>query len=471
MCGRCYYVPAMWGLRSRQPLVVVGTSTFGAAGAPWVPGFVTGLAHLGWFAVTVSVAADLALRGLVSCGLIDSKALEPMRLGSLRLESALFLWLTFFWSLCAAGLGIRLVRVVAAVMRGYAAFPALVLAIAMIWALPGLGQFRPLHIDPLTAMPVAHPGPWAFAMMIQLVLGFFALPGAFAADFGAVSRNARDVRAGGLVGVAAAAWILAAIPLFAVAGAIGRETARPTLKNELEVQMRLQEAYEQRAKADLETLKNEARSIRAENFTLHGAILGGVGGIAAGVMIFVLALLLLGPTCFNPFVFGHRFAAVMPWWKRWVWSLVGGAAAWPLMTIGLHAHSEFVYGILGALITPVVGAMAADYVRNRGAWPGPREGVNKAGVWAWAFGCLVGLVPPIATAAGGPAWLCVQPATLMGFVVAFMAYAALSALGFEPARLDLGHDLAGPVPVVAPPAEPAEGPSVNGPNGAVDNTS
>ncbi|HEV3120957.1 MAG TPA: purine-cytosine permease-like transporter, partial [Isosphaeraceae bacterium] len=150
----------------------------------------------------------------------------------------------------------------------------------------------------------------------------------------------------------------------------------------------------------------------------------------------VLGLALLGPCCFNPFVFGHRFAAVAPGLKRWAWSLIGAVAAWPLMAFGLPARSELMFGALGALITPVVGAMAADYLRNRGRWPGPRRGVNAAGVLAWSLGCVSGLVPLVASEGGGPRWLMIQPACLLGFAVAFVAYAVLAALGLEPPAVE-----------------------------------
>ncbi|HEV3121544.1 MAG TPA: purine-cytosine permease-like transporter, partial [Isosphaeraceae bacterium] len=340
-----YYVPAMWGLRSRQPLVVVATSTFGASGAPWVPGLITGLAHLGWFAVCVYAAADVALRGLVSCHLIAPASLEPMRVGGMRLESPLFLFVMLFWSLSAATLGVRLVRIVAAVLKGYAVFPALVLGGLMIWALPGLGQFAPLRIDPLTAEPIARGARWAFLMMIQLVAAFFTLSGASAADWGAVSRDTRDVRMGGLVGVFLASWILAAIPLFTVAGANGRAQGAGVLKTDLAAQVRLQEAYEN-GEPSLEFYRKQVLEVGAENFTFRGVLLRGVGGTLAAALLFVLGLALLGPCCFNPFVFGHRFAAVAPGLKRWAWSLIGAVAAWPLMAFDLPARSELMFGAL-----------------------------------------------------------------------------------------------------------------------------
>jgi hypothetical protein len=93
--------------------------------------------------------------------------------------------------------------------------------------------------------------------------------------------------------------------------------------------------------------------------------------------------------------------------------------------------------------------MAADYLRNRGRWPGPRRGVNAVGVLAWSVGCVSGLVPLVASEAGGPRWLIIQPACLLGFAVAFVVYAALAALGLEPPALEeLGSAL---VTAPAPP--------------------
>src|SRR5262249_32305979 len=59
----------------------------------------------------------------------------------------------------------------------------------------------------------------AFTMLVQIVIGFFATAGAAGADFGMNNRNERDVRLGGLTGIALAVLYAAGLPLLSVAGA------------------------------------------------------------------------------------------------------------------------------------------------------------------------------------------------------------------------------------------------------------
>ena len=156
--GLLYYVPAMWGCGTRQPLAVVATSTFGEAGSPWVPGVVRGVAQVVWLAVAVYYAADVALHGLVVLRMIDASYLEPIHVAGVKLQSPLFMFVTLVWTLSSALIGIYVVRLVAAVMKAYAVFPAVVLGAAMLWALPGLRGYQPLRIDPVTAEPVRRRG-------------------------------------------------------------------------------------------------------------------------------------------------------------------------------------------------------------------------------------------------------------------------------------------------------------------------
>jgi len=432
-----YLAPAMWGLKSRQPFAVVATSTFGAAGSPWVPGLVLGAAHVVWFAVAIWYAAKLGLGGLVAGGLLEQGYLDhTLSLGGFKLESPLFLFVTLFWSLSSALIGVWLVRLVAALMRAYAAFPALMLGAAMLWALPGLSGYRPIGIDPVTAEPVKHGALQAFLMMIQLVFGFFATSGAGAADWGSYTRDARDVRLGGLVGVALAAPIMAAIALLTVAGALGRSPAAPALDSALAAQNRLQQAYQHRAKdQQLNEARAEVRAIGAVNFTLREVVEHGIGRTPASGMLLIFGLALLGPCCYAPFVFGHKFVAVWPRMPRWGWSLLGAVAAWPLIATGAPARAERIFGLLGAALAPVVGAMAADYLRCHGAWPGPRRGVNLAGLIAWATGFAVGLIPFVGDQTGLRALRQFQPASVCAFAVGFLVYALLAQLGLEPRAL------------------------------------
>jgi cytosine permease len=435
--GLLYYVPAMWGMRSRQPLVVVATSTFGAAGSPWVPGVVGGVAQVVWLAVAVYYAANVALGGLVAARIMDARVLEPIRVGGASVQSPLFLFVTLVWTLSSAVIGIYVVRLVAAVMKGYAVFPAIVLGAAMLWAMPGLRGFRPLAIDPVTAEPVRAGGMLAVLSMIQFVFGFFAPAGAAAADWGSYSKDARDIRLGGLVGVGFSALILAALPLLIVAGALGRSPTPAGLEPALEAQQRLEQLYRSSRPDDLEVIaaRAEVRSFAGANFTVREVIARGLGGLGGSAMLLVLGLAMLGPSCYAPFVFGHRFAAVAPRLKRWVWSLIGGIVAWPLVALGLPGRPELVYSLLGAAMAPVVGAMAADYLLSKGAWPGPRRGANLAGCLAWAAGFVVGVVPPLAAELGMRRLAGIQPAAVLAFVAAFVVYVVLARLGLEPPAL------------------------------------
>jgi hypothetical protein len=85
---------------------------------------------------------------------------------------------------------------------------------------------------------------------------------------------------------------------------------------------------------------------------------------------------------------------------------------------------------MGAVFAPMVGAMAADYVRQRGVWPGARRGANVPGVAAWAVGVVVGLLPFFAQARGWDAGT-VQPAAVYAFAAAFLAHLILATAGAE----------------------------------------
>src|SRR5205823_13086597 len=70
-----FYVPAMWGLETGRPLVGVAASTFGEAGATWIPGLLLGVAQVVWFAVAIHYATDFTLKGLGNFSLLDPQRL------------------------------------------------------------------------------------------------------------------------------------------------------------------------------------------------------------------------------------------------------------------------------------------------------------------------------------------------------------------------------------------------------------
>jgi len=425
-----YYTPAMWGLAARRPLEGVAEATFGRAGARWLPGVLMGLAQVVWLAVGTFYATDYMLRGLVACRLIDPAALEPIVRGGLTLGGLAFLATALAWTLIFAAIGRWVVRFIAAIMIVYPILPALALGAAMTWNLDGLSRYEPPGLDPATALPIADAGPRAARAMIQWAFAFFATAGASAADWGAASRDGRDVRLGGLVGVALAATILAILPLATVAGSLGRTPPRA-----LEARAALDRALVMRGSGPVvERARRDLRAAAAgvaTDSTYASALLRGVGGRWAGGMLIAFALASMAPAVYAASDLGRRFAAAWPALPQTAWTFLGALAAYPLVALGVPANAGPLFTVLGAAFAPVVGAMAADACRHRGAWPGPRRGVNVAGVLAWLAGLAVGLIPIAGPALGRDSWARIQPAAVLAFGAAFLAYALVAALGLE----------------------------------------
>jgi hypothetical protein len=149
----------------------------------------------------------------------------------------------------------------------------------------------------------------------------------------------------------------------------------------------------------------------------------GVGGKVGCAMLMVFGAIALAPAVFSAFVFGNRLNASLPWLSRFKWTLVGIVVSLPMTAVGLFDRLEPVFIAMGALFAPVVGCLAAEYVRHKGVWPGPRRGVNVPGLLGWAVGLGVGLLP----FAGGR-FRGFQPATFWAFVAAFIVYSILAAV-------------------------------------------
>jgi cytosine permease len=405
LCYRLLYLaPALYGFRSGRPLEVLGSSTFGARGSVWFTDVLIGAALVVWFAVGVYYAIDWTFQGFVSCRLLDPRYIRPTRLGGVRLESPVFLVTALFWSFATSLTGHYLMRIIAALMKVFPVIPALLLGTAVVLTFQGLPEFRPLTIDPATSAPVRVAGPRALLLMIQLIFGFFATAGVMGADWGAAVRAPRDVKLGGLVGVAFASWVVATLALLTVAGALGRLPAAPGLTSAAGI----------------------------GNFSVRVALILGIGGNLASLMYLLFGLSSLAPPCFSAHIFGHRFAAAWPRISRIRWTLLGTLAAYPLIITGLGLHLEGIFTVLGAAMAPVAGAVSADYLANRGEWPGPRPGVNLAGLVAWIVGLAVGLVPILADAWGLKALSSFQPAAVFAYLAAFLVFTLLARMGLQP---------------------------------------
>jgi cytosine permease len=228
----------------------------------------------------------------------------------------------------------------------------------------------------------------AIATILQTVIGFFATAGAAGVDFGMNSRNEKDVRLGGLVGIAGAILIAGGLPLLSVAGA---RVLNPAI-----------------------------------NSYSYDAVIGSMGGAMATSMFFLFALASIVPACFCAFIAGNSFATMLPGVSRSLSTLVGVTIALVLAGTGVAADLPGVFGLVGASFGPICGAMVADYWLSGFRWAGPREGINWAGYGAWALGFIVGISPALNLNLG------VEPLALSSFVVGFVVYAVLAKAGLQP---------------------------------------
>lgn len=442
-----FYPSAIWGLRTRRPFEGVATATFGTTGARWLSRGVIGLVEVVWFAVALYYAIDLTGRALAAYGLLDFGQLMPVDLGGRAVSSPLFLWMALAWSIASALIGTIAFRLVAAVMAGYQPFVALGIGLVAAWSLSGAPGYQAPGLDLSTGTLAIDPAPQAFWMALQLVFGYTATFGLLAADWGAASRDSDDVRWGGFVGVALASVVLGTLAVLIVAGFNGREGSIPP---EASAQLRLADAlHQRRPEAAVAPLRAAVVEGGAFNYTLRGVISRSLSGLPAGTMLMILNLGLLGPACFAPFIIGQRLSPLRPGWPRWIWPVLGALATWPLIALRLPERLDIVFGLLGALTAPLAGALAADSLRHRGAWPGPRLGLNPPGLIASLAGLLVGLIPLLGPALGQPTWERFQPASLLAFAVGFVVYFTLALVGLEAPAMPEPEPIAEPLPTAA----------------------
>ncbi len=284
-------------------------------------------------------------------------------------------------------------------------------------------------------------GYWAVATTFQLVFAFLATYGLASADWGAACPSPREARVGGLVGVMLAAPILSIIGMLIVAGSMGREIARSPQPEFSTNRPRLS-ANRPPLRGMKAAPEPEAppgpRAVSVGGFTLREVYFRRVGGAVGGTALLVLALGLLGPACYAPFTIARQFSPIRPAIPGWAWSLLGAVAGWPLIASGLAGRTDILFGLIGALTAPAVGAMAGDSIRHRRGWPGPTLGVNLAGMIAWAVGVGVGLIPTIGRIGGLPTLTRAEPAAVFAFLAAFAANLVLGLLRWEPRRLAIG---------------------------------
>ncbi len=411
-----FRVPASWGQATGRALPELAASTFGEAGARWVPGLLLGLAEIAWFSVSVSYATDLTLRGLAEVRFLDEGAFRPMSMGSLRLKAPIFLATALLWSLIAGLIGRKFVRLVAAIMYVFPVFPAILLGGAMFAMLGGLRTFAPTGVDPLGwNIPESRAGVWSMMLVVQLILGFSAMACVMGADWGAATTSARDVRVGGAVAVGFAPVVIATIALVAVAGFQGRVSPAPIAIEGSSSPLDVRTPRPRGSVSEIRTIGTPPEA------TFRAILTDGIGGKVACGMLMIFGAMALAPAVFSAYVFGQRLNASLPSLSRFKWTLVGIGLSLPMTAVGLFDRLEPVFTVMGALFAPIAACMTAEFVRHKGHWPGPRAGANLPGMLGWAAGLVVGLLP----FAGGR-FRTLQPATFWSFLAAFATYSLVA---------------------------------------------
>jgi cytosine permease len=374
LCYAFYYkVPAMLGMQTGYPLYVVGSSTFGSKGGYVMPGLLMGLLQIGWFAVATFFSTDFILKG------IGMKS-EP--------GSPAFVIVGILWGLTMAFVGAKGIQYVAKVSLYLNAIPLLMLIYVFFQTAGGVANYQ---------VPAAQYNPFiAVTSVLAIVIGFFATAGAAGADFGMNSRDEKDVKYGGLVGISLAVLVAAGLPLLSVAGAHG-------------------------ANASLTSFD-------------YADVVQATGGPIASMMLLLFAIASIPPTCFCAFIAGNSFSTMIPGVPRVASTMAGAAIGILAAVTGAAAHLISFFTIVGASFGPIIGAMAADYVLSGRRWAGPREGINWAGYLAWAAGFVVGILPFLPIPADLVPYT--QPAGLYGFLVGFAVYMVLAKVGLEPKAVE-----------------------------------
>ncbi|MDZ4798359.1 MAG: cytosine permease [Bryobacteraceae bacterium] len=370
LCYALYYlVPAMLGLKTGQPLYVVGSSTFGTTGGYLMPGLLMGALQIGWFAVGTFYATKYILSGL---GMTE---VGP--------GSVLFTVICIIWGYTMCWIGAAGIQYVASVSLYLNILSAVVVAVVFFMTMGGLSK----HVDPVTTDSSA-----VFTLILGSVIGFFATAGAAGTDFGMNNRNQSDVKLGGFVGIALAVLYAGGLPLLSVAGA-------------------------------------RANNPGMTSFT-YDAVLASLGGTFATSAFFFFAIASIPPATFCALIAGNSFSTMIPGVKRISSMLVGVTVAIILAATGVAANLASVFGLVGASFGPICGAMTADYLLSGRKWAGPREGINMAGYAAWAVGFLIGINDKLPI--GDDLHKLLQPAVVYSYIAGFVIYAALAKMGMQP---------------------------------------
>ncbi len=369
-----YLVPGLLGMKTGLPLYIVGTSTFGAQGGFILPGFLMGVLQFGWLGVNAYFSSLL---------------LAP----TLGIKAEI---LMVIWGFLAAFVGLKGIQYVAKVATYLPLIPIAVLLIMFFKTVSGVGSFEAGKLVELHRQAAGNAGApmptfslitgGILGFLITYVVGFFATAGAAGVDFGMNNRDARDVRLGGLMGIALAIVLTAGLSTLIVAGTHGHPEYGAKIQAMAETQA--QKALE------LDDKTEEAKHVQtvSEQLLRTTSLMGVVlGEKAAGILMFLLALAAFPPACFSAFIAANSFKTTLPKVNPFISVGIGATVSVILAVSGQVANVIGVFVIIGASFGPICGAMMVDYLLAGKKWSGPRAGFNPAGWIAWALGFIVGI--------------------------------------------------------------------------------
>jgi cytosine permease len=417
-----YLAPGLLGMRTGLPLCVVGTSTYGASGGRYMPGFLMGILQFGWLAVNAAAVASI----LCNCFGLGMKpnALETTVPGWPHAIIAT----TFI--VVAALVGVKGIRYVARVATYLPLIPVIVLLGLFLMTAGGLGDFsvEKLYVSaPADSKAIdVNSGlmsSWeVVAVLCVYVVGFFATAGAAGADIASNCRNDNDVHIGGITGILLPTVLAGEITILIVAGAYGGDMVQ---------------------KAHI----GNYNPVELMSDILQAKFGVARGGIIANITMIALAISSFPAACFSSLIAANSFTTTMPRVRPLISVGVGALVAVVLATTDWTANVLSVFQVIGASFGPVCGAMLADFLLARRKWSGPRAGFNPAGWISWIIGFGVGafnLIVPLmlkwdwATRSFPHLsdyrnYIPVPPLT--AFAVGFALYVVLSVVGLRTRKL------------------------------------
>jgi len=380
LCHFLYYlVPGLFGVKTGYPLYVIGSATYGTKGGFVLPALLMGLLQFGWLGVNIAVSTEFILRAA--------------RVENLSTGTPAFIIVAILWGLAAGLVGLKGIQYLGKVATYLPIVPLLMLLIVFFRNVGSAGSYQP---------PPGGNSMAGFLMMIGMVVGFFATAGAAGVDFGMGNRDEKDVKLGGLVGIALAVIVTGGLAIIGVAGA---NAADPGMQ-----------VYDF---ADIITLQ---------------------GGLLAGSMFILFAVASFAPAGFSSFIAANSIATLFPKANKTSVVMAGVIVSIILAISGLTGQLVRYFGIIGASFGPICGAMAADYLLSGRKWAGPRKGINWAGYISWAVGFVVAILPMINAEKFG----FISPAPVIAFIIGFVLYAILAKAGLEPEVLEMSVAAAAP---------------------------